>query len=78
MTIHVCIAGATGWAGSALTSAVHQAEHMALVGAVSRNGKGKAIGDILGLSGCDVIVSGSVGEALSTPCDVMVEYAQAN
>ena len=36
MTINVCIAGATGWAGSALAMAVHQAQDLELVGAVSR------------------------------------------
>lgn len=39
---------------------------MSLVGAVFRNNAGKAIGDVLGFSGSDVILSGSVGEALTT------------
>ena len=34
MAINVCIAGATGWAGSALAKAVHQVEDMKLVSAV--------------------------------------------
>mgnify|MGYP000651644891 CR=1 FL=1 len=76
MTIHVCIAGASGWAGSALAAAVHQAEDMTLVGAVSRSNKGKVMEDVLGISGCHLSVSGSVEEALATPCDVMVEYTQ--
>ena len=76
MAINVCIAGATGWAGSALAKAVHQVEDMKLVSAVSRKNKGKAIGGILELSGSDVVISGSVGEALTTPCDVMVEYTK--
>jgi 4-hydroxy-tetrahydrodipicolinate reductase len=76
MAINICIAGATGWAGSALARAVHQAEDMKLVAAVSRKYQGKGIGDTLGFNGSDVLISGSVGEALTTPCDVMVEYTK--
>lgn len=76
MTIRVCIAGATGWAGSALTRAVHQAEDMVLSGAVSRSHKGKTIREVLDLNGADVIISGSVNEALQTGCDVLVEFTK--
>jgi len=76
MAIKVCIAGATGWAGSALSMAVQQAEDMALVAAVSRKKQGKEIGGVLGFSGSDAVISGSVAEALTTKCDVMVEYTK--
>ena len=76
MTIRVCIAGATGWAGSALTRAVHQAEDMVLSGAVSRSHKGKTIREVLGLNGADVVISESVNEALQTGCDVLVEFTK--
>jgi 4-hydroxy-tetrahydrodipicolinate reductase len=76
MTIRVCIAGATGWAGSALTRAVHQAEDLVLSGAVSRSNKGKTIQEVLDLNGADVVISGSVNEALQTSCDVMVEFTK--
>ena len=74
MTINVCIAGATGWAGSALAMAVHQAQDLELVGAVSRKKKSQALGDVLGFGGSHVVISASAAEALATPCDVMVEY----
>ena len=77
MTINVCIAGATGWAGSALAMAVHQAQDLELVGAVSRKKKGQALGDVLGgFGGSHVVISASVAETLATPCDVMVEYTR--
>jgi 4-hydroxy-tetrahydrodipicolinate reductase len=76
MTIRVCIAGATGWAGSALTRAVHQAQDLALTGAVSRSNQGKTIEQVLDLAGADVMISGSVTEALQTGCDVMVEFTK--
>ena len=76
MTINVCIAGATGWAGSALTAAVHQAQDITLTGAVSRKNKGRTIGAVLGLDACDVAISGSAEEALEAPCDVFVEFTK--
>jgi 4-hydroxy-tetrahydrodipicolinate reductase len=76
MKIKVCIAGATGWAGSALTRAVYQSEDMVLSGAVSRSNKGKTIQDVLGIEGADTAISGSVDESLQTGCDVMVEYTK--
>jgi 4-hydroxy-tetrahydrodipicolinate reductase len=74
--IRVCIAGATGWAGSALTKAVHQAEDLVLSGAVSRSNKGKTIREVLDLNGADTVISGSVTEALQTRCDVMVDFTK--
>ncbi|MFZ3046562.1 MAG: 4-hydroxy-tetrahydrodipicolinate reductase [Desulfatirhabdiaceae bacterium] len=76
MTIRVCIAGATGWAGSALTRAVHQAGDMLLSGAISRSKHGKTIQEVLDLSGAGVVITGSVNEALQTGCDVMVEFTK--
>ncbi|MDZ7666833.1 MAG: hypothetical protein U5K27_16175 [Desulfotignum sp.] len=49
MTKTVCIAGATGWAGAALTKAVHEQTDMQVVGAVSRTRKGEKLSLVLGL-----------------------------
>lgn len=76
MTIRVCIAGATGWAGSALTRAVHQSEDLALSGAVSRSNRGKTVQEVLELKGAGTVISGTVKEALQTGCDVMVEFTK--
>ena len=76
MTIKVCIAGATGWAGSALTRAVHKAEDMELSGAIARSGKGKTLKEVLGLDAGNLVISGSVDEALKTGTDVMVEFTK--
>jgi len=37
MTIRVCLAGATGWAGSALAHGIAQSADIALVAAISRS-----------------------------------------
>ncbi len=76
MTIKVCIAGATGWAGSALTKAVHKAEDMEISGAVSRSGNGKTIKEVLGIDAPNVVITGSVDEALKKRSNVMVEFTK--
>lgn len=74
MAICVAVAGATGWAGSAVTRALIQSEEFVLVGAVSRSHAGQDIGEVLGLSPCGVVVAGTVPEALTSACDVLIDY----
>ncbi len=78
MTIRVCVAGATGWVGKPLCVAVAAAEDLSLVGAVSRTQKGRSLLEAVGASAPDVTISGSVAEALATPCDVLVDYTKAD
>lgn len=76
MKLRVCLAGATGWAGSALARAIAGADDMELVGAVSRKHAGKRLGEVLQHPQLDVVVRRSVAEALKTGCDVFVEYTK--
>ena len=76
MSISVCIAGATGWAGSSLAKAIAEEKDLQLVGAVSRTHAGKNLGDVLIDSGLDVVVRASAAQALESPCDVFVEYTK--
>jgi len=76
MSIKVCLAGATGWAGSMLARAIHEAADMQLVGAISRKHRKQSLGDALHLPEISTPVSGSVREALAVPCDVFVEYTK--
>ncbi len=78
MTIKVCVAGATGWVGKPLCLAVAGARDLSLVGAVSRTQKGRSLKEAVGGEVPDVQVSGSVAEALATPCDVLVDYTKAD
>ena len=48
MPIKVCIAGATGWAGSELARGVAASGDLVLASGVSRRHAGEAIGDVLG------------------------------
>jgi 4-hydroxy-tetrahydrodipicolinate reductase len=49
---------------------------MVLTGAVSRTHRGKTLQNVLGLEGADIVISGSVNDALHAGCDVMVEYTR--
>jgi 4-hydroxy-tetrahydrodipicolinate reductase len=69
----ICLAGATGWAGSELARAVAGADDLRLVAAVSRTHAGRELADVLGGTvACPVY--GSASEALANACDVFVEY----
>jgi len=74
MKTRVILAGATGWAGSALARAILQSDDLQLVGGVSAKHAGARLGDVLDLPGTDVLLSASAEEALDAPCDVFVEY----
>lgn len=75
--IQVCLAGATGWAGSALARGVARQEDMELVAAVSRSYAGRSLGEALSEPGLAAPVFASAEEALaSARCDVFVEYTK--
>lgn len=76
MVIKVCLAGATGWAGSELARAIANADDLTLVAAVSRKHAGRDLGEVLGEPRLRSRVYPSVTEALAHPCDVLVEYTK--
>ncbi|HTO88804.1 MAG TPA: 4-hydroxy-tetrahydrodipicolinate reductase [Thermoanaerobaculia bacterium] len=72
--IRICLAGATGWVGRGLVSAIIAAPDLELAAAVSRRGVGWKLSGLLGGDAPALAVSGSVPEALATPCDVLIDY----
>ena len=74
MSLKVCLAGATGWAGSELARGIAASADLQLVGAVSRRQAGRTLGDALGDAAIAAPVFASAAEALAVPCDVFVEY----
>ena len=80
MTIKVCLAGATGWAGSALARGIAHLDDVTLVAAVSRTHAGRTLGDALDeprLTACPIYPMAE--EALAAqPCDVFFEYTKPN
>ena len=76
MTINVCLAGATGWAGSELARAIAKTADLVLVAAVSRKHAGRNLGEVLGDPVLTCTVYPSAAEALAKACDVFVEYTK--
>jgi 4-hydroxy-tetrahydrodipicolinate reductase len=76
MPIRVCLAGATGWAGSALARAIAQTEDVEVVAAVSRTHAESILGAVLAEPRLSCPIYATVQEALSQPCDVFFEYTK--
>jgi 4-hydroxy-tetrahydrodipicolinate reductase len=76
MTLRICLAGATGWAGAALARAVVQTDDLELVAGVSRRFAGHSLGEVLDIPNLNVMLSASAAEALTSGCDVFVEYTK--
>jgi 4-hydroxy-tetrahydrodipicolinate reductase len=76
MSIRVCLAGATGWAGSALARSIARSDAIELVAAVSRTHAGRILGDVLMEPRLTGPVYATAQEALAHPCDVFFEYTK--
>jgi dihydrodipicolinate reductase len=76
MPIRVCLAGATGWAGSELARAIARQPDLNLVAAISRTQSGRNLAEVLGDPEVDCPIYGSAQEALVAQCDVFVEYTK--
>jgi 4-hydroxy-tetrahydrodipicolinate reductase len=74
--IKVCVAGATGWAGSALAKGIFSTEDAELVSAISRSHAGKLLGEVFGVEGLTAPIYATAEEALQTHPDVLVEYTK--
>ncbi len=77
MTIHVCLAGAAGWAGSAVARAIAHLDDITLVSAVSRTQATRTLGDVLAEPSLTCPVYATAQEALTAyPCDVFFEFTK--
>ncbi len=68
MTIRITLAGATGWAGSALAQGIANAPDLELVSAISRSHAGEMLGSAK--------IYATAAEALAVEPDVFVEYTK--
>lgn len=76
MTIRVCLAGATGWAGSALARAIAQVDDITLASAISRTHARQVLGDVLAEPRLTCPIFATVKEAWAQPCDVFFEFTK--
>jgi 4-hydroxy-tetrahydrodipicolinate reductase len=77
MTINVCLAGATGWAGSELARGIAATTDMALVAAVSRTHAGRRLGEVLDEPRLAAPVYAAAAAALAGhAADVFVDYTK--
>jgi 4-hydroxy-tetrahydrodipicolinate reductase len=78
MTIRICVAGATGWTGAAVTRHILTPAdtEFALAGAVARRQARSDIGEALGLPPAGIPISRAVEEALQAPTDVLIDYTR--
>ena len=74
MAIRACVAGVSGWTGSAVTKAILASNEFELTGAISRSRTRRDVGELLGLSATGVLVTSSLGEALTRHAEVLVDY----
>ena len=75
MTIRVCVAGVSGWTGSAVTRGVIAAEDMTLTGAVARSSAGRDVGELLGIDEPGgVRICAGIDDALKAGADVLIDY----
>lgn len=74
MAIRVCVAGVSGWTGSAVTRAIITSTEFELTGAIARKHAGRDVGDVLGLPATGVTVCSSLSEAVNRPTDVLIDY----
>lgn len=76
MNRRVCLAGAAGWAGSALSRGIFEAADMELVAGISRSHAGQVLGDVLHIKGLTTPIFATATEGLATEPDVFVEYTK--
>ena len=72
--IRVCVAGATGWSGSAVTKALLASSEFELSGAIARNRVGEDIGSALGADRSGVTISAGLDAISIKNTDVLVDY----
>ncbi len=74
MVIRVCVAGVTGWTGSAVTRKILESEEFQLVGAIARKHAGIDVGEALGRDKVGLNIVATLEEALAIPTDVLIDY----
>src|SRR5262245_59044515 len=78
MEMRVCVAGVSGWTGSAVTRAILSSKVFELTGAIARRHAGRDAAEILGLLANGVLIAPSLKEAQAHPADVLVDLTSSD
>lgn len=76
MNLQVCLAGATGWAGSTLARGIVEAPDLELAAGISRHHAGQDLGQVWGGEEMGVPLLATAAEGLALKPDVFVEYTK--
>src|SRR3954467_11529510 len=76
MPIKICVAGGTGWAGSAVTRRILQSADFQLVGLIARQSAGRDIGEVLGGPAAGIPIAASLEEVLPAQPDVLIDFTK--
>jgi len=77
--IRICVAGATGWAGSELSKAIIIDDYLDLVCGISKTNAGNDLSTVLGIDNSKIPLFESVSESLfNIEYDILVEYTKPN
>ena len=76
MSIRICLAGATGWAGSAAALGAARTQDIQVVSAISRSKAGLNLGESLHEARLDCPIYATAEEALAITCDVFFEFSK--
>ncbi|TAH51997.1 MAG: 4-hydroxy-tetrahydrodipicolinate reductase [Chloroflexota bacterium] len=74
--IKICVAGATGWAGSELCKGIFRSPDLELVAGVARTNAGKNLGEVIGVPELAAPIFATVQDAVKSSPDVFVEYTK--
>ena len=78
MTIKVCVAGVSGWTGSAITRGIISSDDMTLTSGVARSTAGQDVADALGLEQpTGIKICSNLQGALAADVDVLIDYTSS-
>jgi 4-hydroxy-tetrahydrodipicolinate reductase len=77
MPIRVCVAGATGWTGSAVVEKILASEDFELAGAIARQAAGTDLGERFGPKAAGIKISATLEEALTGSPQVLIDYTSS-
>lgn len=74
MAIRICVAGVTGWTGSAVVRKILDAPEFELVGAIARQKAGMDLGETLGQKPLGITIVNSFEKTLAASPQVLIDY----